>query len=509
MPADLVKIIVHGTLALLLKVQRTPDLDTICDALRILQTETKTATETTVNTLDAIKNEVKNNTETIRGMVTNVQRNMHAGEEARAAAKEAVEVGKKNLEMARQMKNTGQQTNGTISYAAMAARGTTLAGIPNIQVPRAKSVQTQREVIINIRDPSTIQSLRAMNPRDLNAHVERAITQSGNENIANIKILSSNQLKSGDLSIKTATSSEVEALKQFAEDWVHRIGHRAVVRIPTYGVIAHSIRTSTMDTTKFEETRDQILQDNRPFIPQAEIKYIGWLTRNARTKTASSIIIEFTKPEDANKIIDEGLIWQGEVLQCERYERQCRLKQCYKCQHYGHIGTQCKAITVCGYCAQEHETRNCTVKLDRNLPRKCAVCKGEHEAWSQQCPARKEEKAKAKAAYDTRPYYHATAGAVTETTTPPRIATTVMPRNRPGQTETPTQSTQEVRNRSQSRRGQKRTSTGHTIGRTEQADLPTQRPRRNTTRSRRAIEAIEQLTQNGGQHMEIDTEEEA
>ena len=260
-PTDLVKNFFHGTLAFLLKVQRIPDLDTICDALRVLQTKTKPASENTAHILDAIKNEVKNNTETIRGMVTNVQRNMHAGEEARAAAKEAVEVGKANLEMMRQMNNTGQQTSGTISYAAMAARGTTLAGIPNIQVPRAKSVQTQREVIINIRDPSTIQSLRAMNPSNLKAHVELAITQRGNEKIANIRILSSNQLKSADLSIKTATSSEVEVLKQFANDWVHRIGRRTMVRILAYGVIAHSICTSTMDTTKFEETRDQLLQN--------------------------------------------------------------------------------------------------------------------------------------------------------------------------------------------------------------------------------------------------------
>jgi hypothetical protein len=68
---------------------------------------------------------------------------------------------------------------------------------------------------------------------------------------------------------------------------------------------------------KFDENRAQILQGNKPFIPQAEIKHIGWLTRNAPTKAASSITIEFTKPEDANKIIDEGLVWQGEVFQCE------------------------------------------------------------------------------------------------------------------------------------------------------------------------------------------------
>jgi hypothetical protein len=62
-----------------------------------------------------------------------------------------------------------------------------------------------------------------------------------------------------------------------------------------------------MDMNRLEDNRSQILQDNRPFIPQAEIRHIGWLTRVAFAKTASTITIEITRPEDANKIIDEGL----------------------------------------------------------------------------------------------------------------------------------------------------------------------------------------------------------
>ncbi|PZD22789.1 hypothetical protein A1F97_11320, partial [Pyrenophora tritici-repentis] len=76
------------------------------------------------------------------------------------------------------------------------------------------SVQTQREVM----------GLRAMNRNDLNLQVQRAIEQSDNDTIASVKIVSSNQLKSGDLSIKTASSSEVETLRQFADDWSHRNG---------------------------------------------------------------------------------------------------------------------------------------------------------------------------------------------------------------------------------------------------------------------------------------------
>ncbi|KAF2252868.1 hypothetical protein BU26DRAFT_560213 [Trematosphaeria pertusa] len=83
------------------------------------------------------------------------------------------------------------------------------------------------------------------------------------------------------------------------------------VQIPTYGVLAHSIRTSTMDTGKFEENRTQIPEDNRPFRPRADIERVEWLTRDTSVKTTATFAIEFTKPEDADEIVDEDLIWQS------------------------------------------------------------------------------------------------------------------------------------------------------------------------------------------------------
>ncbi|GJN78734.1 hypothetical protein PLIIFM63780_002243 [Purpureocillium lilacinum] len=151
----------------------------------------------------------------------------------------------------------------------------------------ASPVQAQREIIVNIRDLVTITNIRAMSPRSLKAqHADRAIGQSNNEHINKIKVVSSNQLKSGDLSIKTVTRAETDALR-------------------------HS-----MDMDHFDELRDGILQDNKPFIPNAEIKYIGWLTKSSSSKSTSSVIVEFARAEDANRIIDEGLIWQGDVFQC-------------------------------------------------------------------------------------------------------------------------------------------------------------------------------------------------
>lgn len=134
-----------------------------------------------------------------------------------------------------------------------------------------------------------------------------------------------------------------------------------------------------MDMDKFDEIKAEMLRDNRAFIPDADIIYIGWLSRAANTKSALTIIVDSIRPEDANKIIDEGLIWQGEAFQCERYHRQCRLNQCYKCQRYGHIGTQCSANTACSYCAEAHSSQDCPTKSKKSAERKCTVCKGAHE----------------------------------------------------------------------------------------------------------------------------------
>jgi hypothetical protein len=144
-------------------------------------------------------------------------------------------------------------------------------------------------------------------------------------------VASANQLKSGDLSVKTSNRNEAEALRQFANDWVNRIEEARVYGSLHMAFWCTGIRTGSMDMEKFDEIKAELLHDNRPFIPNADIKYIGWLSRAALTKSASTIIVEFTNPEDANKVIDEGIIWQGEAFQCERYDRQCRLKQCYNC----------------------------------------------------------------------------------------------------------------------------------------------------------------------------------
>ncbi|KAK0258108.1 hypothetical protein LTR35_018188, partial [Friedmanniomyces endolithicus] len=223
-----------------------------------MQTETRTAEKEPTQALSKIREDMKSNTST-------ADRSIAAIEEVKTLVREAAERGKTAAGMLRDIKNKGPQLGGStaLSYVAVAASGTIAPNIHNRQSVQTTSTQTQREVTVNIRNRLTIQSLRAMNPRNLIAHVERAIQSSGNEHIMNVEVMSSNQLKSGDLSIRTISNSEAQTLRSHADDWAHRIGAGAAVRKPTYVVLAQGIRTSTMDMDKFEEVRDNILQDNR------------------------------------------------------------------------------------------------------------------------------------------------------------------------------------------------------------------------------------------------------
>lgn len=506
-PHDLAKIMAMGALSLVNKIHNIPDLGTVHDALQMVRTESKIAAESTMQALNDIKTELKQAANTGQQALEGIREGHKTQNETKAAARESIDIGRTVMTMVREIKNADQHNRPSLprTYASVAAGNGLATSMHNpLNQNKAPHAQVLREITVNIRNPLTIASLRAMNPRSLKAHVDRAIEQSGNEHIENIKTVSTNQLKSGDLSIKTATTSDMEVLRQFAEDWEHRLGNGATVRIPTYGVLVHGIRTSSIDVSQLEDTRDSILQENRPFIPSAEIKYIGWLTRKSAEKAASSIIIEFTRPQDANKIIDEGLIWQGEVFQCELYNRSCRLRQCFGCQGYGHIGTQCKATTRCGYCAQEHASRECPVKSDRSVLRKCANCKGQHEAWSNQCAIRKEEMAKVKAAYAARPRYHlepqssmavSQANPTVRAQEEPigRIIREGAPSLAPGRS----QQNRQGRSRSPTKRGQKRANPGSNAVAPNEVEneitvnTGSQRPQRIITPSRRALEALD------------------
>ena len=289
------------------------------------------------------------------------------------------------------------QAKGPPSYPPPAPQGT----IAN-ETSSTVTAYKDRMVRIKLKDHGIVQRHRKHAAAWTKQQVETSIREYASTRT--VKVVAAHQLKSGDIQIFTSTRAEASRLKQHKE-WLRGLGEHAELIVPTYGVIVHDIPTNSIDVKGQGAAIKQILADNHTVISNAEISYIGWLTKEAALKRASSIVVEFTDPESANAIIYAGMAWEGQIHQCELYDRACRVMQCFRCYHYCHITTQCNASQVCGYCAEPHETKHCKQKEVERFTPQCAVCKGAHTAWSNACPARKTEMQRVERAKQARSIY--------------------------------------------------------------------------------------------------------
>ncbi|KAF3492133.1 uncharacterized protein GIQ15_01650 [Arthroderma uncinatum] len=300
----------------------------------------------------------------------------------------------------------GRTTTGTWAQVAAQARGPPVSQSTCTTKPQpAVTAYKDRAVIVRLKDQGIIQRFRTLSATKIKQQVDTSIQNHAKSR--SVTVVAAHQLKSGDIQIFTSSRAEVARLRE-SRGWVSGLGEHAELTVPTYGVIVHGISTNSINTKDQEATIQRILADNHTVIPKAEISSVGWLTWESTLKHASSIVVEFTDSEMANAIIYAGMAWDGQIHMCQLYDRACRVKQCFRCYNYGHIGTQCNAAQACGYCAELHETRNCNQKGAENFTPRCTVCKGAHKAWSNACPARKKEMERVEQAKQTRnTYWHA------------------------------------------------------------------------------------------------------
>lgn len=67
----------------------------------------------------------------------------------------------------------------------------------------------------------------------------------------------------------------------------------------------------------------------------------------------------------------------------EKIKNDNRVTQCYKCQNFGHIATNCNLGLVCVFCAGDHGKNECPeINTEK---RKCNNCKGDHPAKTKSC----------------------------------------------------------------------------------------------------------------------------
>jgi hypothetical protein len=86
------------------------------------------------------------------------------------------------------------------------------------------------------------------------------------------------------------------------------------------------------------------------------------------------LTIELDSPITANKILTQGVNWNAVTYPAARFCREGRIRQCAKCQRFGHVQSHCPFPHRCGRCAKDHSTRECPSNSDPSVPTTCANC---------------------------------------------------------------------------------------------------------------------------------------
>jgi Zinc knuckle len=179
-------------------------------------------------------------------------------------------------------------------------------------------------------------------------------------------------------------------------EWAKRIAPAAVVQKRTWPVLVHGVRVADYPRSAGEKNARRIETENNRLHPGLKIKDVRWLGYVEGEKEYASLIMRIDSATQANRLIQEGIVIRYDMKNVETYDPKCRVTQCFKCQQYGHISPDCTSQQRCGFCGGQHITEQCADK-SQAISKCCAACKvGDHASWSQACPARQREIARAK-----------------------------------------------------------------------------------------------------------------
>lgn len=283
----------------------------------------------------------------------------------------------------RSLRSPPQPTQRT--WAQLAATNIPLA-------PKAQNSLQTPEITIRIADPQDRQQLATLSNETIVQRINSSTAAGGKD------VIAARKLPSGDLKLFLRTKQAQTSLQE-GDVWRNILGVSASPAQILHPVLVHGVRIANVDT-RDPNMPKKIQSENKNLHGSLQIVKLAWLKKNIEEGKAHSSLIVYAKDTaSANKMIQKGLVIDYALHNSELYHSDFYIKQCFKCQAYGHIAPHCGRSEKCGKCASSHATQACT----ENNRKKCGNCGRNHASWSGQCTIRIAAKAKAAVAKQAAP----------------------------------------------------------------------------------------------------------
>ena len=211
------------------------------------------------------------------------------------------------------------------------------------------------------------------------------------------------KLPSGDIIISLETP-QAKAQLESNKEWISTVFTAEAKLSPRiFPVLVHGVQTKDFKPENLEETKRAIFSQNFGMESKVTILKVYW-SRKAKLlqKPVTSLHLDLATPEQANLLIEKGVVLGYTLHEVEPALLTTSVVQCYKCARFGHQARTCQASAQCTACGGTHARRDCQASPETLVP-KCANCKGKHPAWSKSCQKKQEAIQRAREAWLARP----------------------------------------------------------------------------------------------------------
>ena len=170
--------------------------------------------------------------------------------------------------------------------------------------------------------------------------------------------------------------------------WLGALDVPAEIHSPTFTIVVKRLDNKWNQ----EEVAQRLTEQNQRFIPGLRFVRAQWIGKS-REQGKATIRLDVKAPEIANQAITRGLILDYEFYEVERFNKKKAVRYCFRCHSSRHISKHCRKSVRCGFCAEGHDTRECT----KANPMKCVRCGQGHPVWAKECQTRRSERLMKKA----------------------------------------------------------------------------------------------------------------
>jgi len=237
-------------------------------------------------------------------------------------------------------------------------------------------------------DAATQQSIFAKSAKEITEQCQKAVNHAYENKSKTLKIRGISKLANG-ICIQCDSLMDAQSLgHEVNVDW-NKAFKGLKKHDPNHGVVVHGVPIAVLDLRKMTDNEFiKQLEKANGMNPGTITKITPLRRRNNqdsdKEKLHYSIVVYTNEKYAANEVIMSGFyIEYYHYATVARFTPQYQITQCFNCSDYGHRAANCKRHTRCGKCGEGHNTRECD-----STTAHCFQCKGPHEAWHPQCPAR-------------------------------------------------------------------------------------------------------------------------